>query len=302
MSPIRQFLIASIAFAMIVAASYAPPAVAASLPIHVVTSTTVFADLVRNVGGDRVTVSSIVPPGVDPHVYDPTPREARNVATADVLFINGLGFEEWLDKLLKNTSAPRLRIVTLSEGLTPIAGISFSAHDHDEEGDPHFWLDVTHAIYYVRRIEQALSEHDPAGASVYRSQADAYVKDLEALDEWIQDQISTIPVDRRVLLTYHDAFGYLAQRYGLRLAGVLVRNPDREPSPRELATLVRDIRQLGVKAIFAEPQINPRLATSLSAEAGISVAVLYSDALTQEVPSYIDMMRFNVHSLVGALR
>lgn len=301
MSPISRFLNALFILTVLIW-SCAGVTHAAEPVLNVATTTTVFADMIRNVGGDRIAVTSIVPPGVDPHVFEPTSREARHVATANVLFINGLGLEEWLDKLLSNVSAPNLSVVTLSEGLTPMGGVSFSAHHHDSEGDPHFWLDVSHAISYVRRIEQALSEHDPAGADVYHTRASAYVAELEVLDQWIYDQLQTIPVAQRVLLSYHDAFGYMAQRYGLQPVGVVVRNPDREPSPRDLATLVRDIRRLGVKALFAEPQINPRLAQTLSQEAGIAVGILYSDALTAEVPTYIDMMRFNARSLVEALQ
>lgn len=301
MSPARQSLLWVALIALIIL-PFSFFASATRLPLRVVTTTTVFADLIEHVGGDRVEAISIVPAGVDPHVFDPTPREGRNVATADLLFINGLGLEEWIEKLLQNAGSPGLRVTTLSAGLTPIEGVSFSAHHHDEEGDPHFWLDVRHAMHYVRRIEQALSEYDPDGAAFYQANAAAYLAELEVLDNWIIDQISTISAENRVLVTYHDAFGYMAQRYGLDILGVLVRNPDSEPSPRELATLVREIRQLGAKAIFAEPQINPQFAHNLASESGIIIATLYSDALTKTVPTYIDMMRYNTNSLVEALR
>lgn len=278
------------------------PVTAARSQLTVATTTTVFADFIQQVGGERVEVLSIVPAGVDPHAFEPTPREARAVATADLLFVNGLGFEAWLAKLLENVGSSDLTVVVMSEGLTPLPGVAFSAHHHDEDGDPHFWLDVTYAMHYVRRIEQALSEHDPEGAEYYRSRTARYVDELEALDAWMLEQLGRIPPERRVLLTYHDAFAYLARRYGLELVGVLVRNPDREPSSRDMANLVREIRRLNVPAIFAEPQINPRLAQTLAAETGITVSVLYSDALTEEVPTYIDMMRLNTLSLVEALK
>lgn len=280
---------------------------AAAASLRVVTSTSIFADFVQQVGGDRVWVNSIVPPGADPHTYEPTPREARDIALADVLFVNGLGLELWLEKLLQSVASPSLQVVVLSEGLTPIPGVSFVApshghHDHHEEGDPHFWLDVQHAIHYVQRIEEALVAADPEGAAVYRERAAAYRVQLTDLDRWIGEQISQIPAERRILLTYHDAFAYFAARYGLHLQGVVVRNPDREPSPRELASLIAEVRRLGTRAIFAEPQINPKYAESLAREAGIKVGYLYSDALTSEIPTYIDMMRHNTLALVEALR
>lgn len=281
---------------------------AGAASLDIVTTTTVFADLIKQVGGDRVNVVSIVPAGADPHTFEPTPREARHIATADVLFVNGLGFEAWVEKLLVNAGSPNLQVVTLSQGLEPIEGVSFTVHqghddhDHAHDGDPHFWLDVTHAMHYVRTIESVLIAADPAGAEGYRSRAAAYLAELDELDQWIAERIATIPAKNRVLLTYHDAFAYLAQRYGLDLQGVVVRNPDREPSSRELASLIREVRALGTKAIFAEPQINPRFAQSLAAEAGIKVAYLYSDALTAQVPTYVDMMRYNANSLVEALR
>lgn len=283
-------------------------------PLRVVTSTSLFADFVLQVGGERVHVSSIVPPGADPHTYEPTPREARDLAMADVLFVNGLGLELWLDRLLQNAASRDLKVVTLSAGLTPLAGISFVVpghghhdhHDHDhhhhEDGDPHFWLDVQHAIQYVQRIEETLAQADPQGASFYRERAAAYIAELSDLDRWIHEQIAQIPEERRVLLTYHDAFAYFAARYGLHLQGVVVRNPDREPSPRDLASLIAEVRRLGTPAIFAEPQINPKYAESLACEAGIKVGYLYSDALTAEVPTYMDMMRYNTLSLLEALR
>lgn len=279
---------------------------ATAAKVQVVTTTTVFGDFIKQVGGDRVQVSSIVPAGADPHTFEPTPREARNIATADILFVNGLGYEQWLEKLVQNAGSPRLQVVTLSEGLTPIAGVSFAAPGHDDhhhaDGDPHFWLDVQHAMYYVRRIQQALAAFDPEGAPFYASRAEAYLAELAELDRWIAARIAEIPQASRVLLTYHDAFGYFAARYGLDLHGVVVRNPDREPSSRELATLILEVRQLGLLAIFAEPQINPKYAQSLAAEAGIKVAYLYSDALTPQVPTYVAMMQYNTNSLVEALK
>ena len=286
----------------LVVAAFGVTAAASSL--RIVTSTSVFADFAQ-VGGERVEVSSIVR-GAS-HTYEPTPREARDIALADILVVNGFGLELWLEKLLQNVASPSLTVVTLSEGLTPIGGVSYVApgHAHNghahEEGDPHFWLDVQHAIHYVRRIEEALVAADPEGASYYRERTARYVATRTSWTGGYRNR-SQIPAERRVLLTYHDAFAYFAARYGLRLQGVVVRNPDREPSPRDIAALIAEVRSLGTPAIFAEPQINPKYAESLAREAGIKVGYLYSDALTADIPTYVEMMRYNTLSLVEALK
>lgn len=295
---------------------------AASAPaLRVVATTTVFADLAANVAGDRAQVTSLIPVGADPHTWEPSTSQARNVANADVFLYNGLGLEPWAERLVTNVGRRDLVVVRLSEGLSPIAGVSFQVpgqrsgsvraggdtddhfddeHNH-EDGDPHFWLDITNAMHYVRRIEQVLTAADPAGADYYRERAETYLTELAELDRWFAEQIERIPPERRVLVTYHDAYAYMANRYGLELVGFVVRNPDREPAPRELADLVRTIRERGVPAVFAEPQVNARFAQTLAREAGVHVGVLYTDALTADVPTYVDMMRTNATALVEGL-
>lgn len=286
--------------------------------IRVVTTSPIFADMIQNVGGDRVEVQSIVPVGSDPHAFDPTPREARAIAQADILFFNGYQFESWLQQLIDSAASPQLIRVQLSEGLHPRPLGSYAAEHHAEHGpaessahhghehqhgpyDPHFWLDVTHAMHYVERITAALQAHDPAGAETYAERAAAYLNELRELDSWFFAQIDRIPPENRRLVTYHDAFGYMAERYGLQWIGAVVPNPEREPSARELADLVRLVRELQVPAIFAEPQINPRFVATLAREAGIAVGTLYSDTLSAEHPTYIEMMRANAMALVEGL-
>lgn len=284
--------------------------------VRVVTTSPIFADMIQQVGGDRVEVQSIVPVGTDPHAFDPTPREARAIAQADILFFNGYQFESWLQQLIDSAASPRLVRVQLSEGLSPRPlgryadvhhgehdAIDSSAHHGHAHGayDPHFWLDVTYAMHYVERIAASLQALDPAGAALYAERAEAYLNELRELDHWIFEQINRIPPENRRLVAYHDAFGYMADRYGLQWFGAVVPNPEREPSPREVAELVRLVRELQIPAIFAEPQIHPRFVETLAREAGITVGTLYSDTLSAEHPTYIEMMRANALALVEGL-
>jgi len=271
--------------------------------IHVVTTSSVFADFIANVGGERVQVTSLVPAGADPHTWEPTPREIRAVSTADIFVYNGLGLELWAPRLIEAAGRPDLMTVELSQGLVPLElGEDDGHRGHAGEGNPHFWLDVTYAIHYVRRIQEALAAVDPSGLAYYQARADAYVAELEELDRWIFAQVEQIPPERRVLVTYHNAYAYMARRYGLEVAGFLVPNPDREPPAQVMAQLTRILRERQVPAVFVEPQVDARLAETLAREAGVRVGVLYTDSLTADVPTYVAMMRANAQTLVELLR
>lgn len=271
--------------------------------IRAVATFSVIGDLVEQVGGNRVRVDSIVPLGGDPHTWEATPREARNLAAADILFYNGLGLEIWVDRLIENTARQDLPVVVLSEGLTPLAGPKFTAHSH-EQGDPHFWLDVQHAMTYVERIRDALIDVDPNNRDYYQANAAEYLQELVELDQWITKQIQTIPAENRQIITYHDAFGYLANRYGLTISGFLVTNPDREPSAREMGEIIGRLQEFARPVIFIEPQLDSsaRYAQAIAQEVGGDVAYLYSDSLSQEVSTYKAMMEHNGKTLVEALK
>lgn len=289
-------------------------------PIRVVTTTSVFADLIARVGGERVQVMSLVPMGGDPHAWDPTPREIRAVSDAHIFVYNGLGLEPWVPRLLAGAGRPDLVTVELGSGLASRAGErdhqaaagepapgqgseNGAGHDHHPgEINPHLWLDITYAIQYVRRIQQALAAHDPAGAAYYQSRAGAYAAELEELDRWFHAQVQRIPPERRVLVTYHNAYEHMARRYGLELAGFLVHSPEQEPSAQVMAQLARVLRQRQVNAVFVEPQIDSRLAEALARETGARVGTLYTDSLTDDVPTYVAMMRANAQALVELLR
>lgn len=268
--------------------------VAVSLPI--------FVSLVEAVGGERVTVTSIVPVGADPHTYQPTPSNVQAVADAGLVFVNGAGLEDWLQPLLVAAGGTKIPVYELAEGLQTIeedAHAADAGHDH-AEGNPHLWLDPFNAISYVRQIAYRLSERDPDGAAEYKANADRYVAEIEEFDRWAKEQIARIPPDRRKLVTFHDAYPYFAAHYGLELVGVILPNPGREPSPREMAQLVDTIREQQVPAIFIEPQFNPRLAERIAQEAGARTYLLYSDS-PPEGGGYLDMMRANIEQLVEGL-
>jgi manganese/iron transport system substrate-binding protein len=270
--------------------------------LKVVTTTTIFADLIKNVGGDRIEVISLVGFGVDPHHYEPTPLEAKALANADVFFYNGFGLESWAERLAANVGGAGLPSVQLSLGLTPITGVTFG-HNHDhEEGDPHFWLDITNAMHYVEVIKDTFISLDPAGEEYYQSMAGAYSEKLAQLDEWFLQQIQSIPQDNRRLVTYHDGFSYMAERYGLEIVGFLVRNPDREPSAKDQAVLINEIKTQKIPAIFGEAQHNLKFVENIAKEAGVKVGILYNGALTPQTPTYIDMMKANALALVDGLK
>lgn len=276
---------------------------AAARPLRAVASFSVLADLIENVGQEHVVVTSIVPIGSDPHSWEATPREARTVAAADILFYNGMALETWVDRLVRNSARPDLPVIVLSDGLSALPSATFGSHIH-QGGDPHLWLDVRNAMDYVKRIIIELSNLDPEYASYYQKNGEAYLAELETLDRWLRDLVKGIPEENRYLLTYHDAFGYLAHGYGLEVKGFLVAEPDREPTARDMVNLSRMLAELPRKVVFVEPQVGVghRYADILAQETGARVYSLFSDSLTLEVGSYLEMMYRNGQVLEEALR
>jgi zinc/manganese transport system substrate-binding protein/manganese/iron transport system substrate-binding protein len=266
--------------------------------LRVVTTTTVLADLVRSVGGRRVDVRSIVPAGVGPEDYEAKPDDARNLADARLIVSNGIGLDDFLNRLLASGgggSTPRL---VLGEGIPTI--------DVDGEPNPHLWLDPTIVRSgYLPRIVTALTGLAPADRATFESNAADFGTRLDALDAELLAQVGTIPEANRKLVTFHDAFPYFARHFGFELVGVVVANVGQEPNAAELAALVEKVRATGAKAVFSEAQFNPKLAQTLADEAGISkvVTTLYNDALgPAPADTYPGMMRWNVRQIVEALR
>lgn len=287
---------------------------------------TFLADIARNVAGKRLAVESLLPIGVDPHGFEPTPKDVRRVAENNLLIVNGAGFEGFLDKLLREAGGKRTIIEAAAgmKGRTPLAGeMGEGAGAHDAEDgserqdkdrrdhggiDPHFWLDPVLAITYVENIRDGLSAADPGGAAEYSANADAYIRKLEELDGWIRERVSRVPEGKRVLVTNHESLGYFADRYGFRIIGTIIPSVSTgsSPSARELAALVETVRRAGAPAIFLESGANPKLANQLAEETGVRlVKELYTHSITDpkgEAPSYVEMMKYNTAVIVGALK
>lgn len=276
-------------------AAFAAPAAAQAEKLPVVASFSIIGDFVREVGGDRVAVTTLVGPDGDAHVYQPTPADARHIAQAKVIFVNGLGFEGWLERLIAAAKGKGV-IVTLGKGV---------AARHGEEGsDPHAWQDVANAKIYVAEIRDALIAADPAGADAYRANAGAYLARLDALDAEIVKTLDAIPRERRRIVSTHDAFGYFSARYGVAFIAPQGVSTEAEPSARDIAHIIETAKQHKVDAVFLENISDPRLARRIAAETGARVGgVLYSDALSapgEAGANYIDMMRHNVRELTKA--
>ncbi len=278
------------------------PSTARAETPKIVATTTIIADLARNVTGARV--ESLASAGAAVEDFEPKPEDARKVAEARVILVNGLALDRWSEKLLKNAGRDA-QIVVLSDGL-PRLGIGQSADDDiNKNGNPHYWFDVTYAKAYVERIRDAVAAADPAGRDEYARRTHAYLAQLDALDRDIRAQIATIPAERRKLVTSHDAFAYFAAAYGMMVVGFAEPEAGKEPTPAELAELVERVKAEKVPAIFSESQVSPALAQALARDAGVRkvVAGLITDSVgPAPADSYIGVMRFDVDLIVTALR
>jgi ABC-type Zn uptake system ZnuABC Zn-binding protein ZnuA len=278
----------------------APDIALAAYPLSVVTSNTVFADLVANVGGDKVQARSLAPAGTDPHTFQPTPDSIKTLSKARVVFFNGSGLEEWWDKTIRSVTQSEVPIIELSKGLATIR-----MPGHNGGSDPHVWLDPNLVKAYVEKIRDALSLSDGANAGFYAGRAKDYQVKLDELDAWIRAEVEKIPTARRKIVTFHDAFQYFAKRYGLAVKGFVVVSPGKEPSAKALAELTRRIKEEQIPAVFAEADFSPKLLEVLAKDAGVKVVTnLYDDSLSSGPPAdtYINMLRHNVTQTVNALK
>lgn len=268
--------------------------------LTVVTTTTVFADMVRQVAGDAVEVESLVPANGDVHTFSPTPSQARLLSQAGLVVMNGLGLDDWLDGTVADVGT-KATVLKLGVDLPEAQYIS---GDDGEAANPHLWMDVTYAKGYAARITDALAAADPSNAATYRTNGEKYATTLDRLDAWVRGQIGSIPDANRRFVSFHDAFPYFARRYGLRIVGVAVEAPGQDPSAGYTAQLIEAIRQAHVKAVFSEAQFPPKLVDQLASETGATVvANLYDDSIGDPpVTTYEAIIRWDVEQFVKALR
>lgn len=275
----------------------APPS-GGSAPVRVVATTTVFADFVKSVGGDRVDVVSLVPKGGDVHTFDPRPTDITAVADAQLVVANGLGLDEWLTKLAAD-SGTKARIINLADSVPKDQYIV-----EDGIPNPHLWLDPDDAALYATTIRDALKALDPADGAVFDANTTAYQAKLAELKKWGQELVATVPPDQRQLIAFHDALPYFARTYGFKIAGVILKAPGQDPSASDIAALVKAIRDNHIHVVVSEVQFSDKLAKTIADETGATiVSDLYDDSLGDApVDSYDALVRYDIQHLVNGMK
>lgn len=276
--------------------------------IRVIASFSIIGDLVKNVGGDRVAVITLVGPDADAHVYEPTPADSKAVAGADLVVVNGLGFEGWMERLIQ-TSGYKGPVVVASGGIKPRELAEEKpkpGSGHGHKIDPHAWQDLSNGRIYVDNIAQGLRAQDPGGAAVYRAKASAYQARLAELDRWVKTEFAGIPEARRRMITSHEALGYFGGAYGITILAPMGVSTESEASAGDIARLIRQIRREKITAVFMENVSDPRLMEQVAKESGAALGGrLYSDALSKPegpAPTYLEMFKNNVAKIVAAMR
>ncbi len=281
------------------------------------TTINIVADWVKRVGGERVDVFPLLPPNADPHTFQPGARDTARVADANLVLTVGLGLESgWLNELIENAARDPESIIELGDAVDPITFMEMEGRDEEEEDDehdhgpldPHFWFDPIRVKRAVNDIAARLSVMDPDSGDFYRANAEAYKSELDELHIWIQEQVATIPADRRLLVTSHDSFQYFATTYEFEVVAAVFSGgtTEREPSAQEIAKLIDEIDEAGAPAVFTETSVSDTLAARIADEAGASIINgLYTGSLSDssgDAGTYIDLMRYNVATIVEALK
>jgi len=296
--------------------------------LRVVATTNIVADVVANIGGDAIELAGLIPLGADPHTYEPTPGDYQTTINAHVIFLNGVGLEEFMYQTLKQVAVD-VPVVSLSEGIELSLFSGGENNDHQQGGgcddgedhehdegethyqvqggvDPHVWFDAFNVIVWAENAAHALGALDPANADLYETNAHEYVEKLKELDAWIQVQVARVAPEDRMLVTDHLAFGYFVHRYGLEMVGAVIPaySMAAQPSAQEIAKLVDTIRELGAKAIFVGTTANPRLAERVAEDAGVELVPLYIGSLSDPdgpAGTYLALMQYDVNEIVQAL-
>ena len=284
---------------------------AADSKLPVVASFSILGDIVANVGGDRIAVTTLVGPDQDAHVFQPAPDHIKSVARAKLVVINGLGFEGWMERVVQSANY-RGDIVVASNGIAVRDRVNdehdaHEGHDHHHgKNDPHAWQNPANIVVYTRNIVAALSKLDPAGAAVYQKNGDTYIAKLNELDRWATQQFAQFPDAKRKVITSHDAFEYFGAHYQVKFLAPQGVSTDSEPSAKEVANLIRQIRKEKIRAVFIENMSSPKLLQQISKEAGVTLGgKLYADALSQAdgpAPTYLKLMRYNIEQLLAQMK
>lgn len=269
--------------------------------LNVVTSFSVLGDMTRQVGGDAVNVTTLVGPDGDPHTFEPSPKESALLSKADVVVVNGLGLEGWIDRLVK-ASGFKGQLVVASQGV--------STQTLEEDGrtvtDPHAWNNVANGVIYVHNITEGLAKADPQQASSLKARGATYAAELNQLDAWVKQRVSTIPREKRKVLTSHDAFGYFARAYQVDFLSPQGLSSESEASATDVGALIKQIQADGVHTWFMENQLDPRLVKQIAAATGAQAGgELYPEALSKPggvADSYINMVRHNVDTIVAGMQ
>ena len=268
----------------------------ASAKIKVVSTFSILGDMVQNIGGNNIELTTLVGANGDGHVYEPTPADAKSVAAADVVFVNGLGFEGWIDRLVK-ASGYKGKVIIATEGIKELK--------FEGELDPHAWQDLSNGRIYIKNIKNALINVDPKNSNLYKKNFIAYDKILKSMDKSTKDKFADIPKKNRKVITSHDAFLYFGRAYGIDFRSPVGVTTESEPSAGELAELITEMRKDNIKALFAENITDPRLIKQLAKEVNAQIGgTLYSDALSdnsEPANTYINMFKYNVNELATIL-
>ena len=298
---LSRLYLASCWLAILLAACAPAPGRSTGLP-RVLAAETFLRDIAQSVAGTRLVVDSLLPPGVDPHEYQPKPRDATRLAEAQVLIVNGLGYESWLKKTLESLDGTR-QVIVAAQGVPRVPIPTNAPAD-----DPHLWMNPLNVIDYVKAIQVGLAQADPGGKDVYAANAEAYIAKLKDLDAWVKTEVARIPPDRRLLVTNHDALGYFAHAYGFTLVGAVIPSvtADAAPSARQIVELIRAIDASGARAIFLDLGENQKLVDQISGETQVKVvADLYVESLsdsTGPASTYIDLIKHDTTVIVDALK
>jgi len=281
-----------------------PASADAADKIKAVGSFNILGDMVKQVGGDRIELATLVGPDGDAHVFEPTPSDAKTLAGAQILFMNGLGFEGWMERLEKS-SGFKGKVVVASEGVKPRTMTEEEDGKAEEITDPHAWQSLANGKLYIANIRNGLIAVDPDGKAIYEANAAKYLDEIGAEDEAVKAALAKLPEDRRKIITSHDAFGYFGAAYGLKVIAPEGVSTEAEASAKDVAKIIRQIRAEHIPAVFMENITDHRLLDQIARETGAKIGgTLYTDALSPPdgpAPTYLDMFRNNVGVLTAAL-